>query len=224
MRIRTAFRYFSLAAIATCTLMHAAPVYLNDANMTVTLGPSMAPEPFANRTTAASLASAIDAPSASASELHTIATHVWVSNGVLELVFNLRTEYNLTTFHFWNYHSENFDVDDIDLTFRDGSMNLVGTISNIVPALGNSTGSDASPIFAQNIALSFPSKVQFITANFSGSNNQVDFNNIGFTGEVSTNAIPEPRFQILVAFGALVLAGSASQFTMADVLRRIAKR
>jgi hypothetical protein len=186
--------------------MHAAPVYLHDANMAVTLGASMAPEPFANRTTAASLASVTDAPSASASELHNQSTHVWVSGGMLELVFNFGTEYDLTTFHFWNYHSEGFDVDDIDLTFLDSSMNFVGSILDVSPALGNATGSDSAAIFAQDIALSFPAKVQYVTAVLSGSNDQVDFNNIGFTGEISQGVVPEPGSWLLMCFGGLLLA------------------
>jgi hypothetical protein len=193
--------------IATCAALHAAPVYLNDANITVALGPGMIdPEPFENRTTAASLASVIDAPSASAFELHNQSTHVWVSGGILELIFDFGTEYDLTGLHFWNYHSEGFDVDNIDLTFRDGSMNAVGSISSISPALGNGTGSDSSPIFAEDIALSFPAKVRFVTAILSGSNAEVDFNNIGFTGEVSVSAVPEPTSLILTAFGVLLLA------------------
>ena len=82
--------------------------YLNDSLISVTLGPShnADPEPFANRTTAASLASVIDAPTATSTEFHTQSTHVWVSGGQLELVFDFGAEYNLSLMHFWNYHSE----------------------------------------------------------------------------------------------------------------------
>ena len=128
-------------------------IYLNDSNITVTLGASMAPEPFSNRTTAGSLASIIDAPSAVAGEFHNQSTHVWVSGGVLEIDFDFGQEYDLTTFHFWNYHSESFDVDEIDLTFFDNNMTPVGTLSDIMPALGNGTGSDGTLIFAEDIAL-----------------------------------------------------------------------
>lgn len=192
--------------VSTCASMHAAPVYLNDANITVSLGSSMPPEPFQNRTTAQSLASVIDASSASAPEFHDQSTHVWVSGGMLELVFNFGIEYDLTTFHFWNYHSEGYDVDDIDLTFRDASMNLVGSILDVAPALGNVAGSDGSPILAEDITLSFPSKVQYVTAILSGSNGEVDFNNIGFTGDVTISTVPEPTAWMLTAIGVLLLA------------------
>ena len=47
--------------------------------------------------------------------------------------------------------------------------------------------------------LSFPSKVRFVNIVLSGSNGEVDFNNIGFTGEVSV--IPEPTSALLLALG-----------------------
>lgn len=184
----------------------AAPIYLNYSNISVELGDSMAAEPFANRNTADSLASVIDAETAASGELHLQSTHVWVSGGHLELDFDLGNEYDLTTFHFWNYHSEGFDVDDIDLTFYDASMNLVGTLLDITPALGNGTGSDSDPIFAEDFALSFPSNVRYVNAMLTGSNNQVDFNNIGFTGELS--AIPEPSTLALMLVGASVFAAA----------------
>lgn len=196
-----------LATVLACAgVAGAAPIFLNNSNASVALGPLMPAEPFANRTTAASLASIMDLPTAASSELHNQSTHVWVSGGILELRFDLGIEYDLTTFHFWNYHSESHDVDDIDLQFFDASNALVGTISNVVPALGNGTGSDSSPIFAQNIALSFPSRVRFVTAVLSGSNNQVDFNNMGFTGELSNpQGVPEPSTWLLLGSGMLAL-------------------
>lgn len=181
------------------------PVYLNEANMSVALGDSMDPDPFQNRGTAESLASIIDAPSADAGELHNQQTHVWVSGGALELDFDFGIEYDLTTFHFWNYHSEGYDVDEVDLTFYDASMSLVGTIDDVIPALGNATGSDGDPIFAEDIPLDFPSKVQFVNAVLSGSNGQVDFNNMGFTGEVTI--VPEPA-SLGAALAALSLLSS----------------
>jgi hypothetical protein len=192
---------------------NADPIYLNGSNISVALGPSMAAEPFGNRTAAASLASIIDAPTAASSELHNQSTHVWVNGGTLELNFNFGLEYDLSTFHFWNYHSEGFDVDEIDQMFFDASMALVGTILDVAPALGNGSGTDSDPIFAEDLPLAFPSKVQFVNAVLSGSNNQVDFNNIGFTGELSnpngdpngTTPIPEPGTLTLMLLGAAAL-------------------
>src|SRR5262249_51855370 len=103
MNIRRIVTTLLVASVATCGAMSAATVYLNHANMSVALGPSMAPEPFAFRTTAEALASVIDAPSASASEFHSQSTHVFVLGNLLELAFNFGSEHDLTMFHFWNY-------------------------------------------------------------------------------------------------------------------------
>ena len=171
-----------LSAICLIDLTQGQPVYLNDQNITVALGATMSPEPFANRSTAASLASVIDAPSAAAEEFHNQSTHVWVSGGTLELDFDFGSEYDLTTFHFWNYHTESHDVDDIDLLFYDAQNFLVGTLENVIPLLGNVSGSDGSPIIAEDYELDFPSRIRYVNAILSGSNGQVDFNNMGFTG------------------------------------------
>ena len=191
-------------ALAACAVPAAAQaVYLNSANIDVALGASMVAEPFANRTAAASLASVIDAPSADAGEVHNQSTHVWVSGGVLELDFDLRLEYDLTTLHFWNYYGEAYDVDDIDFRFYDADRNLVGSLLDVAPALGSAT-SDSTPIFAENIGLSFPSKVRYVNAVLSGSNGQVDFNNLGFTGRVTV--VPEPS-TVGLLLGGLALLG-----------------
>jgi len=131
-----------------------------------------------------------------------------VSNGPLELRFDFGIEYDLSTLHLWNYHSESYDVDDIDFTFYDGSNSLVGSLLNVAPLLGNGNGSDGTPIFAQNYALSFPSRVRYVTAVLSGSNGEVDFNNLGFTAVVSVPSIPEPETYalMLAGFGLLGVA------------------
>jgi len=163
-------------------------VYLKDQNISVSLGISMASEPFANQTTAISLANIIDAPSADASENHiSPTTHVWVSGGSLELDFDFGIEYDLTVLHFWNYFGESFDVDNIDFQFFDASNSLVGSLLNVSPELG---GGGSNPIFAEDYRLSFPSRVQFVNAVLTGSNGEVDFNNIGFTAEVSQVPLP----------------------------------
>lgn len=212
--------YKKLAAlsVAIAALAHpcaAQTIFLNNSNSSVALGQSMAPNPFANRSTSASLASIIDAPSAAASEFHNQSTHVWVSGGVLELDFDFNIEYDLTTLHFWNYHSEGFDVDNINFRFYDSSRNLVGTLMNVTPLLGGSEPSDATPIFAQNYALTFPSRVRYVNAVLSGTNGQVDFNNLGFTGTLST--VPEPATALLMLAGFAVILivgrGNRARFT-----------
>ncbi len=193
---------------------NAQAVYLNNSNISVALGSSMTAEPFSNRTTAASLASVIDAPSAIAKEFHTQTTHVWVSGGSLELDFDFGTEYDLTTLHFWNYWGEGYDVDNIAFTFFDDAMSLVDTLDVVNPFLGGylETGpfSDSTPLSAQNYVLNFPTEVQFVNAVLTGSNGEVDFNNIGFTGRLSicaTNpSLPQCASQVPVPGTALLLA------------------
>ena len=170
------------SALLALPAFTSAQVYLNDQNISVALGASMDPEPFANHTTAEGLMRLIDAPAADAPEDHTQSTHVWVSGGHLELDFDLAVEYDLQSLHIWNYFGEGFDVDNIDFLFYDAKGAPVGSLLGVEPALG---GAGGNPIFAENIPLSFPSQVRFVNAVLSGSNGQVDFNNLGFTGAQS---------------------------------------
>ncbi|MDH5575660.1 MAG: PEP-CTERM sorting domain-containing protein [Nitrospirota bacterium] len=78
-----------------------------------------------------------------------------------------------------------------------------------MPALGSSPG-----IAAQDILLAAPLNVQFVTAFLTGSNGEVDFQNLGFTAELSTPgpgpgpaSIPEPSTMLLFGSG---LAGLAA--------------
>ncbi len=180
---------------------NAIPIYLNDQNITVSLGSGMAAEPFANQTTAIALANVIDALSADAPENHiSPTTHIWVSGGSLKLDFDFGVEYDLTTLHFWNYFAESFDVDNIDFGFFDASMSFAGELLNVGPALG---GGGSNPILAEDYALSFPSKVRFVNVVLTGTNGEVDFNNIGFTGEVSL--VPESRAAWLLFVGLVAM-------------------
>jgi len=210
LRFATALATSALAA-TLATPLAAQEVYLNDTNITVQLGPSTpaVPNPFNNLGVTESLANVINASSASASEFHSSpTTHVWSTGAPLELRFDFGIEYDLKTLHLWNYHSESFDVDEIDFTFFDGSNALVGSLLDVFPLLGNGDGSDSTPIFAQDYALSFPSRVRYVTAFLSGSNGQIDFNNLGFTAVVSVPTIPEPETYalMLAGFGLLGVA------------------
>lgn len=167
----------------------AASVYLNESNMTVEVGPGTSPGSFNNTFNGGqTINKVIDAPSADAPEFHNQTTHIWFTasqaGGGLELIFNFDQAIDINTLHFWNYFGESFDVDNIDFTFFNNIGTEVGSLS-VTPALGSSPG-----IFAQDIPLAAPLNVKSVNAFLTGSNRQVDFQNIGFTGEVS--AIPEP--------------------------------
>jgi PEP-CTERM motif len=161
---------------------NAAPIYLNQANISVEVGPGTTATTSNNTfNNGGTITKVIDAPSAAAEEFHDQATHIWYTGGVLELVFDFGQQYDLTTLHFWNYTAEGFDVDNIDFSFFDGTNAAVGALS-ISPLLGTSPG-----ITAQDYVLAAPLNVRFVTALLSGTNNQVDFQNIGFTASLSVD-------------------------------------
>ena len=193
MKIRNHANLF-LATIATMFLAATANagVYLNNSNISVAVGSGTSPGTFNNTfNNGATIEKVIDAPSADALEFHDQATHIWFTadsvGGGLELLFDFGQEYDITDLHFWNYTAEGFDVDNIDFTFFNQFNTNVGALS-VQPALGSSPG-----IAAQDITLAAPLNVQFVTAFLTGTNRQVDFQNIGFTASVSApNPVPEP--------------------------------
>lgn len=169
----------------------AAPIYLNESNISVSVGSGTSPGSFNNTFSGGqTINKVIDAPSATAEEFHNQTTHIWYTadetGGGLELLFDFGQEYDLNTLHFWNYTSESYDVDSIAFTFFNSASTQVG-ILNVLPDLGTSPG-----ITAQDIALAAPLNVQYVAAFLTGSNRQVDFQNIGFTAELSTPTDPKP--------------------------------
>lgn len=194
---------FALAILAACSVTTAAPVYLNETNISVTVGSGTSPGTFNNTFDGgATINKVIDAPTADAVEFHNQQTHIWYTadslGGGLELKFDFGTEYNITTLHFWNYTGENFDVDNIAFTFFNSSGALVGSLE-VNPALGSAPG-----IMAEDILLAAPLNVQYVTAFLTGSNRQVDFQNMGFTAELSA-PVPEPGTIGLFVLGILGL-------------------
>ncbi len=193
---------FSLGLVS---FVEAAPVYLNNTNISVSVGAGTSPGSFNNTFSGGNtIDKVINAPSATATEFHNQNTHIWYTadsiGGGLELLFDFGQEFDINTLHFWNFTGENFDVDNIDFTFFNSSNTQVGTLG-IQPALGSSPG-----ILAQDIVLAAPLNVQFVTAFLTGDNRQVDFQNIGFTAEVSTprpNPVSEPGLISLLTFGLL---------------------
>ncbi|MFK8031626.1 MAG: thrombospondin type 3 repeat-containing protein [Gammaproteobacteria bacterium] len=160
-------------------------VYLNSSNINVSVGDGTSPGTFNNTFDGSqTINKVIDAPSADAEEFHNQTTHVWYSasanGGGLELEFDLLGAYNITTLHFWNYTAEGFDVDNIEFSFFNGDSS-VGSLT-IQPELGSSPG-----ITAQDIILDAPLNVTSVVAFLTGSNRQVDFQNIGFTASNSSD-------------------------------------
>lgn len=193
---------FSAAVLLSASNAVAAPVYLNQSNITVSVGAGTSPGSFNNTFDGGrTIQKVIDAPSADATEFHDQTTHIWFTadspGGGLELVFDLIQSYDVTTLHFWNYTDETYDVDNIDFTFFDASNVQVGSLS-IQPNLGTSPG-----ITAQDIALAAPLNVRSIKAFLTGSNRQVDFQNMGFTAELSE--VPAPGAVILLTTGLAAL-------------------
>jgi len=201
---------------ALSSLASAAPIYLNQDNITVAIGPGSTYTSSNNTFNGGqTINKVIDAPSADAAEQHNQTTHNWFSGGSLELLFDFQEQYDLTTLHFWNYFGEAFDVDDIQFTFFDGGNANVGNLS-IQPALGGNPN-----IFAEDIVLAAPLNVRYVTALLSGSNGEVDFQNMGFTASLSTdrceenpddpvceeNEVPVPGTLLLFALGLLGLHG-----------------
>lgn len=201
------------AASLSCASGAGAAIYLNKDLIAVQVGPGTSPGTFNNSFNGGqTIDKVIDAPTADASEIHSQTTHIWYTadqvGGGLELLFDFRQEYDISTLHFWNYDSEGYDVDDIAFTFFNAQKVEVGSLS-VTPDLG------ASPaIFAQDIVLAAPLNVRYVTAFLSGSNRQVDFQNIGFTAEASVpnpgNPVPEPAAWAMMISG-FGLAGGAAR-------------
>lgn len=199
MRKRLCSSLIFTAVLALSSAASAAPVYLNEALISVSVG-SGTTATTSNNTfnNGQTINKVIDAPSADAEEFHNQTTHIWFSGGGLELLFDFNQEYDISTLHFWNYTGEAYDVDNIDFTFFDSSLTQVGSLS-VMPALGSLPG-----IKAEDIPLAAPLNVQFVTAFLTGTNDQVDFQNIGFTAEESTPSdVPLPAGLPLMLSGLL---------------------
>ena len=201
--VSTAFALSILAAPAL-----AAPVYLNNANISVSLGAGTSPGNFHNTFDGgATVEKVIDAPSADAVEYHNQATHFWYTadavGGGLELIFDFGVSYDITTLHFWNYTSDNYSVDQVDFTFYNSLNAVIGT-QTIYPDEGSAGG-----IEAQDYLLTSPLNTRSVKAFLTGTNREGDFQNIGFTAEVSDpllDPVPLPAGVVLLISGLGALA------------------
>lgn len=197
--------FLATCLLASPTLVLAESVYLNIDNMSVAVGAGTSPGSFNNTfNNGQTIDKVIDAPSADAEEFHDQTTHIWFTanevGGGLELEFDFDIAYDISTLHFWNYTAEGYDVDNVDFTFFGAGGQQVGTLS-IQPDLGTSPG-----ITSQDIPLAAPLNIRRVTAFLTGSNRQVDFQNIGFTAGVSQ--VPEPSSVGLLLLGAAIAAAA----------------
>lgn len=142
-------------------------VYLKAPEITVTLE-----QPDALKES--SLASVIDAASPTVFDRHTTSSHVW-AEGETIFYFDLQADYELNAIHFWNFNEEGFDVDAIQFLFYDSSETLISQIS-VEPQIG------FEDILAEDFAVDVDN-VRYVRAILTGSNGQVEFQNIGFSGE-----------------------------------------
>ena len=127
----------------------AAPIYLNESNITVAVGSGTSPGSYNNTfASGQTINKVIDAPSATSEEFHNQTTHIWYTayeiGGGLELSFDFGQEYDLNTLHFWNYTGENYDVDNIEFTFFNSANSQVG-ILQVLPDLGTAPGPVPEP-------------------------------------------------------------------------------
>ncbi len=188
----------------TCSVLvpaQAQSIYLNQDNISVSVGAGTSAGTFNNTfANGATITKVIDAPSADAAEFHDQQTHIWFTansvGGGLELLFDFGRAHDIQTLHFWNYNGEAYDVDKVSFRFFDVGNQQVGALE-VLPALG-----DSPAIRAQDIELAAPLNVRYVSAFLTGSNAQVDFQNIGFTAVVS---VPEPGSMTLLALGGLLL-------------------
>ena len=163
-------------------------VYLNRDLITVEVGDGTSPGTFNNTFQGNQTAEkVIDAPAADAEEYHNQLTHIWFTadtvGGGVEFVFDFPVSYDIEEVHFWNYTDETYDVDLVAFRFFDAAGVEIGTI-DLEPALGEAGG-----IRAEDIPLAAPLNVRRVVATLTGSNRQVDFQNIGFTARVSDPAL-----------------------------------
>lgn len=202
MKSRPFLAVFAVTLLGSAmTPAQAQAIYLNQANITVSVGAGTSAGTFNNTfANGATIAKVIDAPTADAAEFHDQQTHIWYTansvGGGLELLFDFGQAYDIQTLHFWNYNGEAYDVDKVSFKFFDAGNQQVGAL-DVLPALGNSPA-----IYAQDIELAAPLNVRRVSAFLTGSNAQVDFQNIGFTAVAS---VPEPAAMALLALGGLVL-------------------
>lgn len=109
----------------------------------------------------------------------------------MRIDFDLGATYDFSTFHFWNYVTENYDVDRIDFVLSDARGGRVAE-ATVYPETGVDLGGEL--IAPGTLAFKFAA-VRFVSLTFSGTNNHVDFNNLGWTGTRVSPVAPDRSAQ-----------------------------
>lgn len=177
--------------------MPAHALYLNQTNMTVTT-PSATSNPFLGMSWEEGLRRLIDAPSAEALEYHDVTTHVHVFDSRITFEFDFGRELTLESIHFWNFHTDDLDVDNVFGALRDGDRNELRLVS-FLPRSGGVAHSDITPIAAETFVY-HQTGVRYVTLQLRNDNQAfgLDLQNIGFT---VADPIPEPTTGLLFVAG-----------------------
>ena len=126
----------------------------------------------------------VDAPSARSPDRHTQQSHVYLSGDDLRFELDLGRPYDLFKLHFWNYSGETFDVDTATVTFFDPRGVPVSSF-RFEPQRGQAI------IHAEDFRLPTSARgVEVARFLVQGSNQNVDFINVGFSA-TPVNRPPE---------------------------------
>lgn len=162
----------------------AATIYLNDeTGVTVGVGGvSNKDGDFVNVPLEQSLANIINLKNATDTMLNNEQPNTWWTPGPLELIFDLGASHELVQIHFWNYFTEDFDVDHIDFTFFDDEDNSIVGLMSVSPRAGeNIHGQNTDWVVAETYTLEAPTKTRRVSATLTSTNGEIYFSNIGFT-------------------------------------------
>lgn len=122
------------------------------------------------------VANITDAPSALSFDPHTEQSHVWGQDEPVSLLLELDNTYYIEQMHFWNFTGEGYDVDEIKATFYNEADAVIKEVT-VAPQTGFES------ILAEDFAID-AAGVSYIRVVLSATNNEVEFQNLGFSGWV----------------------------------------
>jgi hypothetical protein len=149
-----------------------------DVSVAVGTARSNAAGKFVNVAVNQSLANVVNCLGPSEGEVHSQTTHVWWNPSPLELVFSFTKDYDLSKVLFWNYNTEDYDVDSMLLEFYNVNGQVIGSLNVGTLALGRL---ENGLNMAETIA--FPTvyrNVRRVSAVLNATNGELDFQNLLF--------------------------------------------